>query len=119
MAPIGVFSLIVTLVGATGLKFLGGINPLVHFKNMIDPMFMAFSTSSSGATLPVTINAVKNKVWVLNRVTSFVLPMGATVNMDGTALYECAEVLFIAQVEPPPKKWTPLNVKKEAERSVH
>ena len=127
VAPIGVFSLIVTLVGTTGLasfkalglyalvlfiglsihlcltlplvlKFLGGINPLVHFKNMVDPMFMAFSTSSSGATLPVTINAVKNKIGVSNRVTSFVLPMGATVNMDGTALYECAGALFIAQV---------------------
>ena len=127
VAPIGVFSLIVTLVGTTGLasfkalglyalvlfigltihlcltlplvlRFLGGINPLVHFKNMVDPMLMAFSTSSSGATLPVTINAVENKVGVSNRVTSFVLPMGATVNMDGTALYECAGVLFIAQV---------------------
>ena len=47
--------------------------------------------------MPVTINAVENKVGVSNRVTSFVLPMGATVNMDGTALYECAGVLFIAQ----------------------
>ena len=65
---------------------------------MVDPMFMAFSTSSSGATLPVTINAVENKVGVSNRVTSFVLPMGATVNMDGSALFECAGVLFIAQV---------------------
>lgn len=126
VAPIGVFSLIVTLVGTTGLasfkslgmyaavlligltvhigvtmplvlRLLGGINPLIHFKNMIDPMFMAFSTSSSGATLPVTIDAVENKVGVSNRVTSFVLPMGATVNMDGTALYECAGVLFVAQ----------------------
>lgn len=126
VAPIGVFALIVTLVGTTGLssfkalgmyaavlfigltihigltlplvlRVLGGINPLIHFKNMVDPLFMAFSTSSSGATLPVTINAVKNKVGASNRVTSFVLPMGATVNMDGTALYECAGVLFIAQ----------------------
>jgi len=59
---------------------------------------MAFSTSSSGATLPVTLNAVENKVGVSNRISSFVLPMGATVNMDGTALYECAGVLFISQV---------------------
>ena len=80
------------------LRFLGGINPIIHFKNMIEPMVMAFSTSSSGATLPVTINAVEKRVGVSNRVTSFVLPMGATVNMDGTALYECAGVLFIAQV---------------------
>ena len=127
VAPIGVFSLIATLVGTTGLasfkalglyalvlfigltlhlcltlplllKVLGGINPLVHFKNMVEPMLMAFSTSSSAATLPVTINAMQNKVGASNRVTSFVLPMGATVNMDGTALYECAGVMFIAQV---------------------
>ncbi len=126
VAPVGVFGLIVRLVGTTGLgafkalglyalmlvcgltihlfitlplvlRFLGGINPMVHFRNMVEPIVMAFSTSSSGATLPVTINAVENKVGVSNRVTSFVLPMGATVNMDGTALYECAGVLFIAQ----------------------
>ena len=127
VAPIGVFGLIVRLVGTTGLgafkalglyalmlvcgltihflvtlplilRFVGGINPIVHFKNMVEPIVMAFSTSSSGATLPVTIDAVQNKIGVSNRVTSFVLPMGATVNMDGTALYECAGVLFIAQV---------------------
>ena len=55
---------------------------------MREPLLIAFSTSSSGATLPVTLDAVENKVGVSNRVTSFVLPMGATVNMDGTALYE-------------------------------
>ena len=127
VAPIGVFSLILTLVGTTGLssfkalglyalvlclgltfhlfvvlplvlRFLGGIDPRIHFRNMVQPMCMAFSTSSSGATLPVTIDAVERKVGVSNHVTSFVLPMGATVNMDGTALYECAGVLFIAQV---------------------
>lgn len=126
-APIGVFALIAKLMGTTGLgafkalglyalmlvcgltvhllltlplilRFLGGINPLTHFRNMVEPIVMAFSTSSSGATLPVTIDAVENKVGVSNRVTSFVLPMGATVNMDGTALYECAGVLFVAQV---------------------
>ena len=80
------------------LYLVGGINPIVHFRNMVEPLVMAFSTSSSGATLPVTMNAVEKRVGVSNRVTSFVLPMGATVNMDGTALYECAGVLFIAQV---------------------
>ena len=59
--------------------------------------WVAFSTSSSAATLPVTINAVEKKVGASNKVTSFVLPMGATVNMDGTALYEIVSVLFIAQ----------------------
>lgn len=126
-APIGVFALIAKLMGTTGpgafkalglyalmlvcglslhlfitlplvLRLLGGINPITHFRNMVQPIVMAFSTSSSGATLPVTIDAVENRVGVSNRVTSFVLPMGATVNMDGTALYECAGVLFIAQV---------------------
>ena len=80
------------------LKVLGKINPIVHFRNMIEPLLLAFSTSSSAATLPVTLRTVEKKVGVSNRVTSFVLPMGATVNMDGTALYECAGVLFISQV---------------------
>jgi len=125
--PLGVFGLIVRVVGttgfssfkalglymltiATGLTFhlfvtlplllivLGRIKPTIHFRNMMDPMLMAFSTSSSAATLPLTLDSVENKVGVSNRVSSFVLPMGATVNMDGTALYECAGVLFIAQV---------------------
>jgi Na+/H+-dicarboxylate symporter len=60
-------------------------------------IFPAFSTSSSAATLPLTMSNVERRVGVSNRVSSFVLPMGATVNMDGTALYECAGVLFIAQ----------------------
>ena len=80
------------------LLLLGRINPRIHFRNMIEPLATAFSTSSSGATLPVTLHAVEKKVGVSNKVSSFVLPMGATVNMDGTALYECAGVLFIAQV---------------------
>lgn len=65
---------------------------------MLEPLALAFSTASSGATLPVTLRAVETKVGVSNRVSSFVLPMGATLNMDGTALYECAGVLFISQV---------------------
>ena len=126
-APIGVFGLIVRVVGTSGLDsfrplamymvtialglsfhlfatlpmlllLVGGIRPRIHFRNMREAMAMAFSTSSSAATLPVTINAVEKKMGVSNRVSSFVLPMGATVNMDGTALYECAGVLFIAQV---------------------
>ncbi|MCB1009375.1 MAG: dicarboxylate/amino acid:cation symporter [Acidobacteria bacterium] len=79
------------------LRFLGGIRPIVHFRNVADALALAFSTSSSAATLPVTMSAVERKVGVSNRISSFVLPMGATVNMDGTALYECAGVLFIAQ----------------------
>ena len=74
------------------------VNPIIHFKSMASAMLMAFSTSSSSATLPVTIKCVRENAGVSNEVSSFVLPMGATVNMDGTALYECAGVLFIAQV---------------------
>jgi len=124
--PLGVFAMMAVMVGRTGaqsfkalglymltifsgltihlfitlpllLLLLGKIRPSIHFRNMRDPMLIAFSTSSSGATLPVTMDAVENKVGVSNKVSSFVLPMGATVNMDGTALYECAGVLFIAQ----------------------
>ena len=60
-------------------------------------MITAFSTSSSNATLPVTIKCVRENIKVSNETSSFVLPMGSTINMDGTALYECAGVLFIAQ----------------------
>jgi DAACS family dicarboxylate/amino acid:cation (Na+ or H+) symporter len=74
------------------------MNPLRHYRNMADAMITAFSTSSSSATLPVTIRSVRERVGVSNQVTSFVLPMGATINMDGTALYECVGAIFIAQV---------------------
>lgn len=79
------------------LKLIGKINPLLHFKAMTTPLLTAFSTSSSSATLPLTLDAVENNSGVSNRVTSFVLPLGATVNMDGTALYECVAAMFIAQ----------------------
>jgi len=127
LAPLGVLGLITRLVGESGagafralglyaltiavgltihlflvlpllLVLLGRIDPRIHYRNMLEPLTVAFSTSSSGATLPVTLRAVEQKAGVSNRISSFVLPMGATVNMDGTALYECAGVLFIAQV---------------------
>ena len=65
--------------------------------NMREPLLVAFSTSSSAATLPVTMTTVREKVGVSDRVSSFTLPMGATVNMDGTAVMECVGALFIAQ----------------------
>jgi proton glutamate symport protein len=80
------------------LLLVGRINPRIHFRNMTDALLTAFSTSSSAATLPVTIHGVEKKAGVSNRVTSFVLPMGATINMDGTALLECVAVMFMAQV---------------------
>jgi len=80
------------------LWLFGRIKPWVHFRNMTDAMVTAFSTSSSAATLPVTLRSVEKEVGVSNRISSFVIPMGATINMDGTALYECVGVIFISQV---------------------
>ncbi|MFL2988373.1 MAG: dicarboxylate/amino acid:cation symporter [Candidatus Neomarinimicrobiota bacterium] len=74
------------------------INPIIHFKAMASAMATAFSTSSSSATLPVTIKCVNENIKTSKEVSGFVLPMGATINMDGTALYECAGVIFISQV---------------------
>jgi proton glutamate symport protein len=62
------------------------------------PLLTAFSTVSSSATLPLTMEAVEHKSGVSNKITSFTLPLGATINMDGTALYECVAAIFIAQV---------------------
>jgi len=80
------------------VKFAGKAKPYRHLKNMLTPLLTAFSTSSSSATLPLTIDAVENESGVSNKITSFTLPLGATINMDGTALYECVAVMFIAQV---------------------
>ena len=77
---------------------LTGINPRKHFEAMASALATAFATSSSNATLPVTMRCLENNARVSNKISSFVLPMGATINMDGTALYECAGVLFISQV---------------------
>ena len=79
------------------LKFIAKVNPLKHFKAVTTPLLTAFSTSSSGATLPLTMNHVEKNSGVSNKVTSFSLPLGATINMDGTALYECIGAIFIAQ----------------------
>ncbi len=126
LAPIGVFGLIsravvsmggelfqavglymITIAAGLSIHFLVVLpllfflltrrNPLDHYRAMAAVMAMAFSASSSSATLPLTLDAVEKKAGVSNKISSFVLPMGATVNMDGTALYECAGVLFIAQ----------------------
>ena len=79
------------------VKILGRANPIKHFKNMATPLLTAFSTSSSNATLPLTMEAVEDNDGVSNKIASFTLPLGATVNMNGTALYECVAVIFIAQ----------------------
>jgi Na+/H+-dicarboxylate symporter len=79
------------------LKYVAKVKPWAYLKIMRIPLLTAFSTSSSSATLPLTLEAVEHKAGVSNKVTSFVLPLGATVNMDGTALYEAVVVMFIAQ----------------------
>ena len=125
-APIGVFALVARVVASTGfaafeplmaffftvlaalaihlllvlpllLRFVAGVNPLNHYRAMSPALLMAFSTASSSATLPVTMECVERRAGVSNQTTSFVLPLGATVNMDGTALYECVAAMFIAQ----------------------
>jgi len=125
--PIGVFALMARIVAQTGfdvfvplgtymltvasglaihafvtlpllLFFLGGANPVAHAKAMFAALMTAFSTASSSATLPLTIDSVENNAGVSHKVSSFVLPLGATINMDGTALYECVAAMFIAQV---------------------
>lgn len=124
--PIGVFGLVAREVAVTGfdafrpllvffftvlvsllghalvtlpllLWLLGRVHPWRHYRAMSPAMLTAFSTASSSATLPLTMECVEKNVGVSNRVTSFVLPLGATVNMDGTALYECVAAIFLAQ----------------------
>jgi proton glutamate symport protein len=125
--PIGVFGLMAKIVAQTGsevfgplgnymlvvvsgllihafitlpllLILIGRIHPVAHFRAMSSALMTAFSTASSSATLPLTIDSMENNAGVSNKITSFVLPLGATINMDGTALYECVAAMFIAQV---------------------
>ncbi len=125
-APIGVFALVAKVIASTGfaafeplavfflsvlaalavhflvtlpllLRLLGNVNPLRMYRAMAPALLTAFSTSSSSATLPLTMECVEKNAGVSNRTSSFVLPLGATVNMDGTALYECVAAIFIAQ----------------------
>lgn len=125
-APYGVFALVAAVVTRSGIEVLlpmidfffavvlglaihmfvilplvlwlvGRVNPLKFLKAIWPAVLVAFSTSSSAATLPVTLETLRERVGVSKETGSFVLPLGATINMDGTALYECAAVLFIAQ----------------------
>lgn len=125
-APIGVFALVAKVIMQSGteafgplavffatvimalalhmfvflplvLKFVARVSPVLHFKAMMPAILTAFSTSSSSATLPITLDCVEQRAGVSNRVSGFTLPLGATVNMDGTALYECVAAMFIAQ----------------------
>jgi Na+/H+-dicarboxylate symporter len=127
LAPIGIAALIAKLVASTGpevfielaayagtvalalaihfavtlpllFRLVTGRNPYAVMRTMSPALLTAFSTASSSGTLPVTIERVENGVGVSNRISSFVLPLGATVNMDGTALYECVATIFVAQL---------------------
>lgn len=127
LAPVGVAALLFKVVGSTGLSVLvalavygvvvvlgllahlfimygtvirfGARLPVFRFLGAIkEALLVAFSTSSSSATLPVTMEACEDNVRVSPRITSFVLPLGATVNMDGTALYQGVAAIFIAQI---------------------
>jgi Na+/H+-dicarboxylate symporter len=125
-APIGVFGLVARTVAKTGfdaaaplivfaltvlgallfhaavtlpamLRIVAKVSPLALYRAIAPALLTAFSTASSSATLPITIDCVEKKAGVPNRISSFVLPLGATVNMNGTALYECVAAMFIAQ----------------------
>jgi len=126
-APIGVFGINAKIVATTGfsafrslgfyfavvliglaihafvtlplvIRLVTGRNPYRHYRGMPPALITAFSTCSSIVTLPLTMKAVTENSRVSKKIASFVLPIGATVNMDGTALYECVAVVFIAQV---------------------
>ena len=80
------------------IRLVTGRSPVRHYRGMPPPLVTAFSTCSSIVTLPLNMKAVTENSGVSKKIASFVLPIGATVNMDGTALYECVAVVFIAQV---------------------
>jgi Na+/H+-dicarboxylate symporter len=79
------------------LRYVGKVRPYRTMAGASPAMLTAFSTASSSATLPVTMDCVEDNIGVSNKISSFVLPLGATVNMNGTALYECAAAVFLAQ----------------------
>ena len=73
------------------------LNPLIFLRKMREALLVAFSTSSSGATMPITMSTVQNKLGVNSRIASFSVPLGATINMDGTAIMQGVATVFIAQ----------------------
>ncbi|HJO22420.1 MAG: dicarboxylate/amino acid:cation symporter [Myxococcota bacterium] len=79
------------------LRFLAGLDPVTFFRKMRDPMLLAFSTASSGATLPVTLENVERRLGADNSIAAFTIPLGATINMDGTAIMQGVATVFIAQ----------------------
>jgi proton glutamate symport protein len=88
----------VLITYSVALRFLARIKPLAFFRKIRSVQLIAFSTSSSNATLPLTMETAEDELGVSTPVSSFVLPLGATINMDGTALYQAVATMFIAQV---------------------
>jgi Na+/H+-dicarboxylate symporter len=88
----------VAITYSAALRFLARLNPLDFFRRIRGVQLIAFSTSSSNATLPVTMETAEDEIGISKEVSSFVLPLGATINMDGTALYQAVATMFIAQV---------------------
>ena len=86
---------LVTLGGSVSL--LARLNPFKFFKGIIDALSVAYSTASSSGTLPITIRCARKNLGVSDSISSFVLPLGATINMDGTAMYQGVAALFVAQ----------------------
>lgn len=87
-----------TTVYSILLKLLSGLNPLKFFKKFSEVLVFAFSTASSNATVPVTMEVAEKKLGVHNAVASFTVPLGATVNMDGTAIMQGVATVFVSQV---------------------
>jgi proton glutamate symport protein len=79
------------------LRILGRVRPGLHFKAMAPALITAFSTSSSSATLPITLDCVEKRAGVSNKICSLVVPLGTSINMSGSALYECVAAMFVAQ----------------------
>jgi Na+/H+-dicarboxylate symporter len=88
----------VLITYTSALKFLARRSPMEFFRSIRGVQLIAFSTSSSNATLPLTMETAEEELGIEKEVSSFVLPLGATINMDGTALYQAVATMFIAQV---------------------
>lgn len=88
------------------LKIIAKVNPLHHFRAMMPALMTAFSTSSSAATMPVSIECLEKHAGVSPRICSFTIPLGTSINMPGTALHVCCSVFFIAQVYGIPLSWS-------------
>ena len=97
MTVAGVLVLHFLLTYSMMVRFVAGLNPIRFYRNFLPVMAYAFSTSSSNATLPVTLETVEHRLGVKNEVASFTVPLGATINMDGTAIMQGVATVFIAQ----------------------